>query len=99
MSAKSKAEQTKDAGLVSLTDIYAAAEHDSLSDGKRKPGDWAREAGADFIDFVAENLHTRKTGIYKSSKARAGLIGNADAWMTDPTYRKRRHDLSKEAAA
>lgn len=71
--------RTNDTGLVSLTDIYAAAEREGFADGKRKPGDWAREAGADFIDFIAENLHTRKSGIYKSSKARSDRGGGTFA--------------------
>lgn len=53
------------------------------------PGDWARESGADFIDFVAENLHTRKTGIYKSSKARADRGGGTFAhWQIALAYAK-----------
>lgn len=71
--------RTHEAGLVSLTDIHAAAEAAGMTAGKRKPGDWAREAGADFIDFIAENLHTRKSGIYKTSKARADRGGGTYA--------------------
>ena len=62
--------RTNDASLVSLTDIYAAAEAAGLTEGKRKPGDWAREAGADFIDFIAENLNTLKTGIYQTRRGK-----------------------------
>lgn len=81
--------RTNESGLVSLTDIHAAAEREGLADGKRKPGDWARESGADFIDFVAENLHTRKTGIYKSSKARADRGGGTYAhWQIALAYAK-----------
>jgi hypothetical protein len=29
----------------------------------------------------------------------AGLIGNADEWMTDPADRKRRHELSRRTSA
>ena len=29
----------------------------------------------------------------------AGLIGNADEWMTDPADRKRRHELSRRVSA
>lgn len=64
--------RTNDTGLVSLTDIYAAAEREGCADGKRKPGDWAREAGADFIDFIAENLNTRKSGIYLTKRGKHG---------------------------
>jgi len=64
--------RTNDASLVSLTDIHAAAEAAGMAEGKRKPGDWAREAGADFIDFVAENLNTRKTGIYQTKRGKHG---------------------------
>jgi hypothetical protein len=78
--------RTNDDGLVSLTDIHAAAESDGFADGKRKPGDWAREAGADFIDFVAENLNTRKTGIYKSSRGKGG--GTYAHWQIALAYAK-----------
>lgn len=65
--------------LVSLTDIYKQAQLRGLASGKRNPSDWSKEAGADFIDFVAVNLHTRKSGIYKSSKARADRGGGTFA--------------------
>ena len=81
--------RSNEAGLVSLTDIHAAAERDGCAEGKRKPGDWAREAGSDFIEFVADNLHTRKTGIYKTSKARSDRGGGTFAhWQIALAYAK-----------
>ena len=65
--------------LVSLTDLFKQAQVRGLTSGKRNPSDWSKEAGAEFIDFVAENLHTRKSGIYKSSKARADRGGGTFA--------------------
>lgn len=78
--------RTNEAGLVSLTDIYAAADREGLADGKRKPGDWARESGADFIDFVASNLNTRKTGIYKTTRGKGG--GTFAHWQIALAYAK-----------
>lgn len=78
-----------DDGLISITDLYQAACASGQAEGKRNPGDWAREAGAQFIDFVAENLHTRKTGIYKTSKARADRGGGTYAhWQIALAYAK-----------
>ncbi len=76
-------------GLVSLTDIYRAAESKGLTSGKRNPSDWSREAGAPFIEFVAEQLHTRKAGIYKTSRARADRGGGTYAhWQIALAYAK-----------
>ena len=79
--------RTNEAKLVSLTDIFTAAERDGFSDGKRKPGDWAREAGADFIDFVADNLNTRKTGIYQTKRGKHGG-GTFAHWQIALAYAK-----------
>jgi hypothetical protein len=73
-------------GLVSLNDIYAAALAEKLADGKRTPGDWSREAGAQFIEFVAENLNTRKTGIYKTARGKGG--GTFAHWQIALAYAK-----------
>jgi len=58
--------------LVSLTDIYKQAQDRGLVTGKRNPSDWSKESGADFIEFVATNLNTRKTGIYKTTRGKGG---------------------------
>jgi hypothetical protein len=73
-------------GLVSLNDIHASALAEKLADGKRTPGDWSREAGAQFIEFVAENLNTRKTGIYKTTRGKGG--GTFAHWQIALAYAK-----------
>ncbi len=73
-------------GLVSLNDIYAAAESAGMTTGKRKPSDWAREAGADFIDFIVENLNTRKAGIYQTKRGKHG--GTFAHWQIALAYAK-----------
>lgn len=59
-------------GMISLTDLYQIAQSEGLADGKRNPSDWSREAGAQFIEFAAKLLNTRKTGIYKSTRGKGG---------------------------
>lgn len=78
--------KTNDEGLVSLTDLHQAALSAGWAEGKRKPGDWAREAGAQFIDFVADQLNTRKTGIYKATKGKGG--GTYAHWQIALAYAK-----------
>lgn len=63
--------QDKD-GMISLTDLYQIAQSEGLADGKRNPSDWSREAGAQFIEFAAKLLNTRKTGIYKTTRGKGG---------------------------
>jgi hypothetical protein len=58
--------------MVSLTDVYKQAKDRGLVEGKRKPGDWAREAGALYIDFLAKTMNTRKTGIYTATRGAGG---------------------------
>jgi hypothetical protein len=65
--------------LVSLTSIYKQAVERGLADGKRDPRRWSKEEGAQFIDFIAENLHVRKSDIYKASKARIDRGGGTYA--------------------
>lgn len=78
--------KTNEAGLVCLTDIHAAAEREGFAEGKRNPGDWSRESGAQFIEFVAENLNTRKTGIYKTQRGKGG--GTFAHWQIALAYAK-----------
>ena len=78
--------KTNAAGLVSLTDLHRAAAANEQADGKRKPGDWAREAGAPFIEFVADQLNTRKTGIYVTTKGKGG--GTFAHWQIALAYAK-----------
>ncbi|AIS94396.1 kilA-N domain protein [Burkholderia thailandensis MSMB59] len=81
-----KAVRCDDAGLVSLTDLYAAAEAAGSATGKRNPSDWSREAGAQFIDFVAGQLNTRKSGIYVSRRGKGG--GTFAHWQIALAYAK-----------
>lgn len=78
--------KTNAEGLVSLTDMFKAAQAAGWADGKRNPGDWAREAGAQFIEFVADQLNTRKTGIYKATKGKGG--GTFAHWQIALAYAK-----------
>jgi len=73
-------------GLVSLTDMYNAACSQGWADKKRNPSDWSIEAGADFIDFVAKNLNTRKQGIYKTARGKGG--GTFAHWQIALAYAK-----------
>jgi hypothetical protein len=77
---------TDAAGLVSLTDLHKAALARGLADGKRTPGDWSREAGAPFIEFVAEHLNTRKAGIYRALRGKGG--GTFAHWQIALAYAK-----------
>lgn len=78
--------KTDAAGLVSLTDLFQAAEAAGHAQGKRSPSDWAREAGAQFIDFIADQLNTRKTGIYVSRRGKGG--GSFAHWQIALAYAK-----------
>lgn len=78
-----------DADLVSLTDLYQAADSQGYAAGKQSPSEWARRSGEQFIDFVASNLDTAKCRIYKSSKARADRGGGTYAhWQIALAYAK-----------
>ena len=73
-------------GLVSLTDVYRIAIERGLDGGKRNPSDWSLEAGSSFIDSLAENLNTRKTGIYKTKRGKGG--GTYAHWQIALAYAK-----------
>lgn len=78
--------QTNVDGLVSLTDMYNAACANGWAEGKRNPSDWSIEAGADFIEFVANNLNTQKAGIYKTTRVKGG--GTFAHWQIALAYAK-----------
>ena len=75
-----------DEGLVSLTNVYRIAIERGLDGGKRNPSDWSLEAGSSFIDSLAENLNTRKTGIYKTTRGKGG--GTYAHWQIALAYAK-----------
>jgi KilA-N domain len=73
-------------GRVSLTDMFSAAQASGIDAGKRNPGDWSREAGSQFIDFIANHLNTRKSGIYVSKRGKGG--GTFAHWQIALAYAK-----------
>lgn len=76
-------------GLVSLTDLYRQAVDAGMAEGKRDPRRWSGEEGEQFIAFIVENLHVRRTDIYKTSKARADRGGGTFAhWQIALAYAK-----------
>lgn len=81
-----KAVRCDDAGLVSLTDLYAAAEAAGLAVGKVDPRDWKRRDGAQFIDFIAQNLNVAERHIYKATRGKGG--GTYAHWQIALAYAK-----------
>jgi len=63
------------------TDLWRAAAH-LMPDGKppenKRPNEWARKAGKQFIEFVAQKLNTANGRIYQSEK---GV--NGATWMIE----------------
>lgn len=78
--------RTNDAGLVSLNDIHGAAQVGGMAEGKADPREWSRQAGADFIDFVASNLNVGKSHIYQSKRGKGG--GTFAHWQIALAYAK-----------
>lgn len=78
--------RVNDDGLVSLTDIYAAAEREGLADGKQSPSEWKRREGESFIAFVAETLNTAERRIYVSKRGKGG--GTSSHWQIALAYAK-----------
>lgn len=77
------------AGLISLTDLFQAAEAAGFAEGKRDPRRWKLQDGEQFIAFLAENLHVPIRDIYKSSKARTDRGGGTFAhWQIALAYAK-----------
>jgi hypothetical protein len=73
-------------GLVSLTDIYGAAKAAGMTEGKVDPRDWKRRDGAQFIDFVAQNLNVAERHIYKGTRGKGG--GTYAHWQIALAYAK-----------
>lgn len=78
--------RTNDASLVSLTDIYAAAEAAGCAEGKQDPRQWKRREGEQFIAFVAENLNVSQRHIYVGTKGKGG--GTFAHWQIALAYAK-----------
>lgn len=78
--------RTNEAGLVSLTDIYAAAEREGFSEGKRDPRRWKLQDGAQFIEFAASTLNVPMRDIYRATKGKGG--GTFAHWQIALAYAK-----------
>lgn len=78
--------RTNEAGLVSLTDIYAAAEREGMADGKRDPRRWKLQDGAQFIEFATATLNVPLRDIYRATKGKGG--GTFAHWQIALAYAK-----------
>lgn len=78
--------RTNDASLVSLTDIYAAAEAAGCAEGKRDPRRWKLQDGAGFIEVVAGTLNVPLRDIYSATKGKGG--GTYAHWQIALAYAK-----------
>lgn len=73
-------------GLVSLTDLFKAAQAAGQADGKRDPRRWKDEAGQEFIAVVAGALNVPSADIYKATKGKGG--GTFAHWQIALAYAK-----------
>jgi len=78
--------KTNDAGLVSLTDLYQAAQAAGWADSKRDPRRWKLQDGEQFIAFVSANLNVPLRDIYKTAKGKGG--GTFAHWQIALAYAK-----------
>ena len=78
--------RTNEAGLVSLNDIYAAAEREGIAEGKRDPRRWKLQDGAQFIEFAASTLNVPLRDIYRATKGKGG--GTFAHWQIALAYAK-----------
>lgn len=78
--------KTNDEGLVSLTDLFKAAQAAGQADGKRDPRRWKDEAGQEFIAVVAGALNVPPADIYKATKGKGG--GTFAHWQIALAYAK-----------
>lgn len=81
--------RTDDDGRVSLNDIHAAAQNVAAADAlrsKRDPRRWQKEAGEQFVEFVAERLNVRKTDVLKTKRGKGG--GTFAHWQIALAYAK-----------
>ena len=78
--------KTNTEGLVSLTDMYKAAQAQDLASGKRDPRRWKDEAGQEFIAVVGGALNVPAADIYKATKGKNG--GTFAHWQIALAYAK-----------
>lgn len=78
--------KTNPAGLVSLTDLFKAAQAAGQTTGKRDPRRWKEEAGQEFIAVVAGTLNVPAADIYKATKGKGG--GTFAHWQIALAYAK-----------
>lgn len=78
--------KTNDEGLVSLTDLFKAAQAARQANGKRDPRRWKDEAGQEFIAVVAGTLNVPPADIYKATKGKGG--GTFAHWQIALAYAK-----------
>ena len=68
--------------MLCLTDMWRAAG----SDPSKRPADWARKEGAEFLAFIAENLNMPLEHIWTSERGRDG--GTWAHWQPGLAYAK-----------
>lgn len=78
--------KTNTEGLVSLTDLFKAAQTAGQADGKRDPRRWKLQDGEQFIAFVCETLNVPQRDIYKATKGKGG--GTYAHWQIALAYAK-----------
>lgn len=78
--------KTNTDGLVSLTDMFKAAQAQGMSSGKSDPRDWQRRDGESFIAFVAEQLNVARSHIYATKRGGGG--GTFAHWQIALAYAK-----------
>lgn len=78
--------KTNTEGLVSLTDLFKAAQAAGAAKGKQSPYEWSRRDGEPFIAFVAESLNTAQCRIYTATKGKGG--GTFAHWQIALAYAK-----------
>lgn len=77
---------SNEAGLISITDLFQAAQALGYTEGKRDPRRWKDEAGKDFIEVVAGALNVRTADILKSTRGKGG--GTYAHWQIALAYAK-----------
>ncbi|MDR0771292.1 MAG: KilA-N domain-containing protein [Burkholderiales bacterium] len=77
---------TNPEGLVSLNDIFAAAQVAGFAGGKRDPRRWRLQDGAQFIEFAVATLNVPLRDIYRATKGKGG--GTFAHWQIALAYAK-----------
>lgn len=78
--------KANESNLVSLNDIYTAAENEGFAEGKRDPRRWKDEAGKEFIEVLTGALNVRSADIWKSTRGKGG--GTFAHWQIALAYAK-----------